>query len=74
MRPAAIQWPFCIVKSLDLLPFQCLTHPFSLVLTMIEKHLGRKVLYVEDLDVHSSEEDQVFTTLQGLLGKLISIL
>lgn len=41
---------------------------------MMWKHLGRKILYIEYLNVHSSKENQVFAVLQWLLRELISIL
>ena len=51
-------WPF-VARGFCLLdlPFQRLTHSLGLVLAVVQQHLGRKALDVEDLDVHSSEED-----------------
>ena len=50
-----------------------MTLSFSLVLTVIEQNLGRKILNVEGLDVHSTEKNQVFAMLEGFLGELVSI-
>lgn len=40
---------------------------------MIQEHLRREVLYVEDLDVHPSEQNEVFALLDRLLGELITV-
>lgn len=65
---------FVLLSAFKGLLFQSLAHPLGLVLTMIQKHLGRKVLHVEGLDVHSSEEDKVFAALERLLGELVAVL
>ena len=56
------------------LSLQRLTHSLGLILAVVQKHLCREVLYVEDLDVHPAEQYEVLTTLDRLFGELVSVL